>query len=37
MELMLKNFLKHRTTGETFRQFTARHELGKLQELLGES
>ncbi len=37
MELMLKKFLKHRTTGETFRQFTARHELGKLQELLGES
>ena len=37
LEQMLKNFLKHRTPGETFRQFTARHELGKLQELLGES
>jgi len=37
LELLLKNFLRHRQPGETFRQFTARHELGKLQELLGES
>ncbi|MDR3459876.1 MAG: NirA family protein [Verrucomicrobiae bacterium] len=37
LELLLKNFLRHRQAGETFRQFTARHELGRLQELLGES
>jgi ferredoxin-nitrite reductase len=34
IEQLLKNFLKHRAGGETFRQFTGRHELGKLQELL---
>ena len=37
LEQILKNFLKHRQPGETFRQFTARHDLGKLQELLGEA
>ncbi|MBW8865280.1 MAG: NirA family protein, partial [Verrucomicrobia bacterium] len=37
LELLFKNYLKHRQPGETFRQFTSRHELGKLQELLGES
>ena len=37
LEQMLKNYLKHRQPGENFRLFTARHELGKLQELLGES
>jgi len=36
LELMLNNFLRHRQPGENFRQFTTRHELGKLQELLGE-
>jgi len=35
LERLLKNYLKHRLPGETFRQFTGRHELGKLQELLG--
>jgi len=35
LERLLKNYLKHRQAGETFRQFTGRHELGKLQELLG--
>ncbi|HEX9046719.1 MAG TPA: NirA family protein [Verrucomicrobiae bacterium] len=37
VEQILKNFLKNRQGTETFRQFTARHELGRLQELLGES
>ena len=37
LELLLKNYQKHRQPGESFRQFTGRHELGKLQELLGES
>ena len=37
LEHILKNYLKHRSPGETFRQFTGRHELGRLQELLGES
>ena len=37
LELLLKNYLKHRQPGESFKQFTSRHELGKLQELLGES
>ncbi|MDE3099864.1 MAG: NirA family protein [Verrucomicrobiota bacterium] len=37
LEQILKNFLKHRQPGETFRKFTERHDLGKLQELLGES
>lgn len=36
MERILKNYLRHRTAGETFLAFTTRHELGKLQELLGE-
>ncbi|MGH7952339.1 MAG: NirA family protein [Limisphaerales bacterium] len=36
LEQILKNYLKHRQPGETFRQFTERHDLGKLQELLGE-
>jgi len=37
LELLLKNYQKHRQPGESFRLFTGRHELGKLQELLGES
>jgi ferredoxin-nitrite reductase len=36
LEQILKNFLKHRQGSETFRQFTGRHDLGKLQELFGE-
>jgi len=35
LERLLKNYLRHRQGNETFRQFTGRHELGKLQELLG--
>ncbi|MDE3069048.1 MAG: NirA family protein, partial [Verrucomicrobiota bacterium] len=37
LEQILKNFLKHRHQDESFRQFTERHDLGKLQELLGGS
>jgi ferredoxin-nitrite reductase len=37
LEQILKNYLKHRQPGETFRQFTGRHALGQLQELLGEA
>jgi len=33
LETMLSAFLKHRQGHETFQQFTARHEVGKLQEL----
>jgi ferredoxin-nitrite reductase len=32
MEKMLRAYLRHRTGRETFQQFTARHEVGKLQE-----
>ncbi len=34
---MLQNYLRHRQPGETFLAFTSRHELGRLQELLGEA
>jgi len=34
---ILRNYLKHRHGDESFRQFTARFDLGQLQELLGES
>lgn len=37
LEQILKNYMKHRQPGETFRQFTGRFELGKLQELFGEN
>lgn len=37
LERLLKNFLRHRQPGETFLAFTTRHDLGKLQELLGEA
>ena len=36
LEKMLKAYLKYRQGRETFQQFTARHELGKLQEMFGE-
>ncbi|MBN8248875.1 MAG: NirA family protein [Verrucomicrobia bacterium] len=36
MERILKNYLVHRTPGESFQAFTARHDLRRLQELLGE-
>lgn len=36
MERILKGYLKHRQPGESFLGFTTRHELGRLQELLGE-
>ena len=35
MEKILKGYLQHRQPGETFLSFTTRHDLGKLQELLG--
>ncbi|MBM3901013.1 MAG: NirA family protein [Verrucomicrobia bacterium] len=35
MERILRNYLKHRSPGESFLAFTTRHELGQLQELLG--
>jgi len=37
LERILKNFLRYRQPGETFLAFTTRHDLGKLQELLGEA
>jgi ferredoxin-nitrite reductase len=37
LERLLNNFLRHRQPGETFHAFTHRHDLGKLQELLGEA
>lgn len=37
LERILKNYQKWRTPGETFLAFTKRHDLGKLQELLGEA
>jgi len=36
MERILKNYLKHRSPGESFQAFTLRHDLRRLQELLGE-
>ncbi|MBL9172766.1 MAG: NirA family protein [Verrucomicrobiales bacterium] len=36
MERILKNFLRHREPGETFQAFTTRHDLRRLQELLGD-
>lgn len=36
VERILRNYLKHRAAGESFQSFTARHDLGRLQELLGE-
>ncbi len=36
MERILNGYLKHRQPGESFLGFTTRHELGRLQELLGE-
>ncbi len=35
MEKILKGYLQHRVLGESFLSFTTRHDLGKLQELLG--
>jgi ferredoxin-nitrite reductase len=37
LERLLKNFLRHRQPGESFLAFTSRHDLGRLQELLGEA
>jgi len=34
LEKMLRGFLKHRRPRETFQQFTGRHDVGKLQEML---
>ncbi len=36
LEKMLKGFLSHRTNGETFQQWTKRHEVGRLQEMFAE-
>jgi len=33
MEKILRGYLKHRQAGESFQSFTARHDLGRLQEL----
>jgi ferredoxin-nitrite reductase len=35
LERMLRAYLKHRQGRESFQQFTARHELGRLQEVFG--
>jgi len=35
MEKILRGYLEHRQAGESFQSFTTRHDLGKLQELLG--
>lgn len=35
LERILKSYLTHRTPGESFQAFTARHDLRRLQELLG--
>ena len=35
LERMLRAYLKHRQGRESFQQFTARHELGRLQEIFG--
>ncbi len=34
LEAILRGYLKHRAGGETFQQFTIRHDLGSLQEML---
>ncbi len=36
LERILRNYLRHRTVGESFQSFTTRHDLRRLQELLGE-
>jgi ferredoxin-nitrite reductase len=36
LEKMLRAFLAHRSAGETFQQFTARHDLGQLQTLFSQ-
>ena len=36
VERILRNYLKHRAAGESFQSFTTRHDLRRLQELLGE-
>jgi ferredoxin-nitrite reductase len=36
LERMLRTYLKHRQGGETFQQFTTRHEVGRLQEMFAE-
>ena len=35
MEKIIGGWLEHRTPGESFQSFTMRHDIGKLQELLG--
>ena len=35
MEKIIGGWLQHRTPGESFQSFTMRHDIGKLQELLG--
>jgi len=36
LERMLRNYLKYRAPGESFQSFTTRHDLRRLQEVLGE-
>jgi ferredoxin-nitrite reductase len=36
LERILKNYLRHRSPGESFQSFTTRHDLRRLQELLDE-
>lgn len=36
LERILRNYLQRRTAGESFQNFTLRHDLRRLQELLGE-
>ena len=36
IERILKNFLRHRLPGEMFQSFTMRHDLRRLQEILGD-
>lgn len=36
LEKILRAYLKHRNGGESFQQFTARHEVGRLQELFNQ-
>jgi ferredoxin-nitrite reductase len=35
MEKIMAGWLRHREPGETFQSFTSRHDLGRLQEILG--
>lgn len=37
IESILRAYLRHRINGETFQTFTARHDLGRLQELFSEA